>query len=169
MYLNYLLLTSPWCVLACERMKIFQFQRILTYSMWKEAQQEVRQHWFINSYRAAYIQVLHRVDWVRLTGLTVTRVVGSSPQGSPRAQLDGVEVRGPTSLVVPVDGMDTASVEAVKAPWAGVPGMGGGGSLPAGRPDTRGSRRWLLLDNPRHTNLDEIIRRRREHWGERCQ
>jgi hypothetical protein len=48
--------------------------------MWKEAQQEVRQHWFINSYIAAYIQVLYRVDRVRPAGLTVTRGVASSPK-----------------------------------------------------------------------------------------
>jgi hypothetical protein len=48
--------------------------------VWKKAQQEVRQHWFISGYIAAYIQVLYRVARVRRTGLTVTRGVDSSPQ-----------------------------------------------------------------------------------------
>jgi hypothetical protein len=65
--------------------------------LWKEAQQEVRQHWFISSYKAAYIQVLYRVDTVRLTGLTITRGVGSSPQGSPRALASAGRRRGQRS------------------------------------------------------------------------
>ncbi len=86
--------------------------------LWKEAQQEVRKQWFISGYIAAYIQVLYRVDRVRLTGLIVTRGIGSSPQGSLELWpwLEGEEVRGPTSLAVPVDGTGTVSVEAVKAP-----------------------------------------------------
>jgi hypothetical protein len=32
--------------------------------LWKEAQQEVRQHWFIDSYIAAYIQMQYRVGGV---------------------------------------------------------------------------------------------------------
>jgi hypothetical protein len=28
--------------------------------LWKKAQREVRQHWFIDSYIAAYIQVLYK-------------------------------------------------------------------------------------------------------------
>jgi hypothetical protein len=39
--------------------------------MWKEAQQEVRQQWFIDSYMTTYIQVLYRVTGVHPTGLTV--------------------------------------------------------------------------------------------------
>ncbi len=44
--------------------------------LWKEAQQEVWHHWFINSYIAAYtayIQVPYRVDRVHPTGLTVNQ------------------------------------------------------------------------------------------------
>jgi hypothetical protein len=48
--------------------------------LWKKVQQEVRQHWFISSYIAAYLQVLYRVARVPWTGLTVTRGIGSSPQ-----------------------------------------------------------------------------------------
>jgi hypothetical protein len=39
--------------------------------MWNKAQQEVRQHWFIDRYIAAYKQVLYRVTGVHPTGLTV--------------------------------------------------------------------------------------------------
>jgi hypothetical protein len=49
--------------------------------MWKEAQQEVRQHWFIDSYIAAYIQIQYRVGDVHPTGLTVARGVRRCPQG----------------------------------------------------------------------------------------
>jgi hypothetical protein len=57
------------------------------------------------------------------TGLTVSRGVASSPQDSPELwpRLGGEEVIGPTSWAVSVDGTDTASVEAVKAPP--VPGV----------------------------------------------
>jgi hypothetical protein len=48
--------------------------------LWKQAQQEVRQHWFIDSYIAAYIQVLYRVIGVHPTGRTVARGVGRCPQ-----------------------------------------------------------------------------------------
>jgi hypothetical protein len=48
--------------------------------LWKEAQQEVRQHWFIDSYIAACIQVQYRVIGVHPTGLTVTRGVSRCPQ-----------------------------------------------------------------------------------------
>ena len=41
--------------------------------LWKQARQEVRQHWFIDSYIAAYIQVLYMVDRVHLTGLTMNQ------------------------------------------------------------------------------------------------
>jgi hypothetical protein len=46
----------------------------------KEAQQEVRQHWFIDSYMAAYIQMQYRVGGVHPTGLTVARGVRRCPQ-----------------------------------------------------------------------------------------
>jgi hypothetical protein len=86
--------------------------------LWKKAQQEVRQHWFISDYIAAYIQVLYRVTRVCRTGLTVSRGIGSSPRGSPKLwpRLEGEEVRGPTSLAVPIEGTGIAYVEAVKAP-----------------------------------------------------
>jgi hypothetical protein len=42
-------------------------------SVWKKAQKAVRQHWFIDSYIAAYIQVLYRVTGVHPTGLTVNQ------------------------------------------------------------------------------------------------
>ncbi len=45
--------------------------------MWKQAQQEVRQHWFINV--AVYIQVLCRLTRVPRTGFAVPSGVGSSP------------------------------------------------------------------------------------------
>ncbi len=68
--------------------------------------------WFISSYIAACIQVLYRVARIRPTGLTITRGIGSSPQGSPELwpRLEGEEVRGPTSSAVPVDRTGTASV-----------------------------------------------------------
>ncbi len=50
--------------------------------LWKQAQQEVRQHWFIDSYIAASIQVQYRVTGVHPTGLTVARGVGRCPQYS---------------------------------------------------------------------------------------
>ncbi len=39
--------------------------------LWKEEQQEVWQHWFIDSYIAAYLQVLYRVIGVHPTSLIV--------------------------------------------------------------------------------------------------
>jgi hypothetical protein len=48
--------------------------------LWMKAQQEVRQHWFINGDIAVYIQVLYKFTGVGRTGLAVTRGVGSSPQ-----------------------------------------------------------------------------------------
>ncbi len=50
--------------------------------LWKQAQQEVRQHWFyclINS-SLLYIQVLYTGGGVHPTGRTVTRDVGRCPQ-----------------------------------------------------------------------------------------
>jgi hypothetical protein len=41
--------------------------------VWKQAQEEVRQCLFIDSYIAAYIQVQNRVTGVNPTGLTVAR------------------------------------------------------------------------------------------------
>ncbi len=91
--------------------------------MWKKARQEVRQHWFIDRYIAAYIQMQYRVGGVHPTGLTVARGVRRCPQGSPELwpRLGGEEVRGPTSVSVPVDGTGTASVAPVMAPP--VPGV----------------------------------------------
>jgi hypothetical protein len=37
--------------------------------LWKQAQQEVRQHWFIDSYIAAYVQVQYRVARRGVCGL----------------------------------------------------------------------------------------------------
>ncbi len=48
--------------------------------LWKQEQQEVGQHWFIDSYIAAYIQVQYRVTGVHPTGLTVARGAGRCPQ-----------------------------------------------------------------------------------------
>jgi hypothetical protein len=64
-----------------------------------------------------YIQALYRLTRVRQTGLTISRGVDSSPQGSPALwpQLGEEEVRGPTSWVVPDNGTGTTSVEDVKA------------------------------------------------------
>jgi hypothetical protein len=55
--------------------------------MWKQAQQEVRQHWFIDRCIAAFIQVQYRVTGVHLTGLTVARGVGRCPQRSTKTGL----------------------------------------------------------------------------------
>jgi hypothetical protein len=55
--------------------------------LWKEAQQEVRQHWFIDSYIAAYIQVQYRVIGVHPTGLTVARGVSRCPQACSSQRL----------------------------------------------------------------------------------
>ncbi len=41
---------------------------------------EVQQHWFIDSYVAAYIQMQYRVGGVHPTGLTVARDVRRCPQ-----------------------------------------------------------------------------------------
>jgi hypothetical protein len=41
--------------------------------LWKEAQREVRPHWFIPEYIAAYIQVLYKGGAVHPTGLTVNQ------------------------------------------------------------------------------------------------
>jgi hypothetical protein len=86
--------------------------------MGKQAQQEVRQHRFIDSYIAAYIQVQSRVTGVNPTGLTVARGIGRCPQGSSELWplLGGEEVRGPTSVAVPIDGTGTASVAPAMAP-----------------------------------------------------
>ncbi len=62
-----------------------------------QAQQEVRQHWFIDSYIAAYIQVQYRVTEVHPTGLTVARGVGRYPQGSLRALASAGRRRGQRS------------------------------------------------------------------------
>ncbi len=48
--------------------------------LWKQAQQVVWQHWFIDSYIAGYIQVHYRVTGVHPTGLTVARGVGRCSQ-----------------------------------------------------------------------------------------
>jgi hypothetical protein len=70
-----------------------------------------------------FIQALYRLTRIHQTGLTVSRGVGSSPQGFPRAlaSVGRRKVRGPISWEVPVDGTGTASVEVVKA--LSVPGM----------------------------------------------
>jgi hypothetical protein len=49
----------------------------------KEAQQEVRQHWFIDSYVAAYIQVQYRVIGVHPTGLTIDQGCRQVSTGLP--------------------------------------------------------------------------------------
>jgi hypothetical protein len=56
-------------------------------SLWKEVQQEVQQHWFIDSYIAAYIQMQYRVIAVHPTGLTEARGVSRCPQGFPEPRL----------------------------------------------------------------------------------
>ncbi len=84
--------------------------------MWKEAQQEIRQHWFIDSYVAAYIQGLYRAVRVHPTGLTVNQGIstGLPPELWPR--LEGEEVRGLISVAGSVDGTGKTAVESVKAP-----------------------------------------------------
>jgi hypothetical protein len=42
--------------LSHSRAPCFSLWYICIYILWKEAQREVRQHWFIDSYIAAYIQ-----------------------------------------------------------------------------------------------------------------
>jgi hypothetical protein len=61
--------------------------------------------------------VQYRVIRVHPTSLTVARGVGRGPQGSPRALAwpGGEEVRGSTSVAVPVDGTGTVSVAPVMA------------------------------------------------------
>jgi hypothetical protein len=61
--------------------------------------------------------VQYRVIRVHPTSLTVARAVGRCPQGSPRALAwpGGEEVRGSTSVAVPVDGTGTVSVAPVMA------------------------------------------------------
>jgi hypothetical protein len=51
--------------------------------LWRKAQQEVRQHWFIDRYIAAYIQVLYRLTEVHLTGLTVDQGCRQVSTGLP--------------------------------------------------------------------------------------
>jgi hypothetical protein len=57
-----------------------EIQEEINNKMWKKAQQEVGQHWFIAEYIEAYIQVLYKGGAVHPTGLTVTRGINSSPQ-----------------------------------------------------------------------------------------
>jgi hypothetical protein len=66
-------------------------------NLWKQAQQEVRQHWFINGQQLVYLQALYRLTTVRRTGLTVSRVVDSSPQGSPQTLASAGRRRGQRS------------------------------------------------------------------------
>jgi hypothetical protein len=53
------------------------------FNLWKEAQQEEQQHWFIDGYIAAYIQVPHRVIGVHPTGLTVDQGFRQVSTGLP--------------------------------------------------------------------------------------
>ncbi len=66
---------------------------------WKQAQQEVQQHWFIDSYIAAYIQVQYRVTGVHPTGLTVARGVGRCPQWSYWTDLSHLQSRLPLDAI----------------------------------------------------------------------
>jgi hypothetical protein len=51
--------------------------------LWKEAQQEVRQLWFIDSYVSTYIQELYRVTGVHPTVLTIDRGCRQVSTGLP--------------------------------------------------------------------------------------
>ncbi len=72
--------------------------------VWEQAKDEVRQHWFIDSYIAAYIQVQYRVIGVHPTGLTGARGCrqvstglppssgrGAGPRRGRRRAAEGVE------------------------------------------------------------------------------
>jgi hypothetical protein len=69
---------------------LLMLRPVAIFELWKEAQQEVRQHWFIYSYIAAYIQMQYRVIGVHPTGLTVARGVSRCPQNGscPRRALN---------------------------------------------------------------------------------
>jgi hypothetical protein len=54
-------------------MPIYDYLNKKNNIIWKEAQQEVRQHWFIDSYISVCIQKLYRVTVVHPTGLTVNQ------------------------------------------------------------------------------------------------
>jgi hypothetical protein len=70
---------SPWTCCMNMNMNIEMSVKLSLkmMMMWKEAQQLVRQHWFIDSYISAYIQTLYmytRLVW------SSTRGVGRCPQ-----------------------------------------------------------------------------------------
>jgi hypothetical protein len=69
------------------------------------------------------VHVLSRVAGIHLLGYHRLRMLAGVHRAPPELwpRLEGEEVRGPTSLAVPVGGMGTASVAPVKAPP--VPGM----------------------------------------------
>jgi hypothetical protein len=69
------------CTSAAMRMN--NVVRLHTMILWKEAQQEVQQHWLISNYIAAYIQVLYRVDRVHPTGLTINQGWSQLSTGLP--------------------------------------------------------------------------------------
>jgi hypothetical protein len=52
--------------------------------MWKQAQQEVRQHWFNDSYIADYIQVQYSVQYKGYNLIGVTTVEASATRGTTR-------------------------------------------------------------------------------------
>jgi hypothetical protein len=54
-------------------MYIYMYMNMKIFILWKEAQQEVWQHWFITVYIAAYIQGLYKGARVHPTGLTVNQ------------------------------------------------------------------------------------------------
>jgi hypothetical protein len=70
-----------WMVVLYIKGKYFF---VLILNLWKEAQREVRQHWFIYSYISAYIQALYMycpvlLEYIRLVWPS-TRDVGRCPQ-----------------------------------------------------------------------------------------
>jgi hypothetical protein len=56
--------------------------------LWKGMQQEVWQHWFIDSYIAAYIQGLYRAVRVHPTGLTINQGCRQISTTSPKSLLN---------------------------------------------------------------------------------
>ncbi len=62
---------SVFLIMVSRFLEVKVSKTLWIFIVLKEARQEVRQHWFIDSYISAYIQVLYRVTGVHPTGLTV--------------------------------------------------------------------------------------------------
>ncbi len=82
--------------------------------MWKEQARQLRQHWFITKYIAAYIQGLYKGARVHTTGLAVNQGCRPVSRGLPPSS--GLGWKEKRSEAVPFDVTGTASVETVKVP-----------------------------------------------------